>query len=436
MNKSNEWQKIQKLAKVWNFLIWQDSLQIPYLPHKIKKFSLLEKKFFFTFVKQEEKALVFLSPDSSIAEILQFSSFFKIPVEIYLTSSQLIAEKISQQKNTSSLDNNYISSLLQELLEFAANQKITDIHLNSSKKGNYLAQIRKDGKLQDYQHNIPQESLSKIKLLAKMDIATTRFPQDGHMNYTSKKGNSFDLRISTLPTVDGEKMVIRILPLENLELDLEKLNFPKNFIQSVKKALRAKNGWILIAGPTGSGKTTTLYCMVRELLKEKLNIMTVEDPVEYHLEGVNQVEVKEKIGLGFANILRAMLRQDPDVILIGEIRDEETAKIAAAAAQTGHLVLSTIHSGSVLETIQRFHFLNVNPEDLAGSLRLIVAQKLLFSRRMNKRIPVLEYIEGNKKIDHAILEKKSIAEIEKIIQADKFVSLKENAKKLGIDIWE
>ena len=434
MNKSKEWQKIQKLAKVWNFLIWQDSLQIPYRPHKIKSLSLLERKFFFSFIKKEKKVLVFLSPDSSIAEILQFSSFFKLPIEIYLTSSQLISEKISQQVDTSSLNNNYISSILQDLLEFAVTQKITDIHLNSSKKENYLVQIRKDGKLQDYHHTIPKEALSKIKLLAKMDIATTRFPQDGHMNYTSKKGHSFDLRISTLPTVAGEKMVIRILPLENLELDLEKLNFSKDFIQIVKKAMHSKSGWILIAGPTGSGKTTTLYCIVRELLKEKLNIMTVEDPVEYHLEGVHQVEVKEKIGLSFANILRATLRQDPDVILIGEIRDEETAKIAATAAKTGHLVLSTIHSGSVLETIQRFHFLNVNPEELAGSLRLVVAQKLLFSKKINRRIPVLEYIEGNKKIDYAILEKKSVTEIEKIIQADKFVSLKENAKNLGIDI--
>jgi type II secretory ATPase GspE/PulE/Tfp pilus assembly ATPase PilB-like protein len=436
MIKNSEFALMQQLSKEFGIAIWENSLQIPDDNQKEAN-SFLMKKFFFTWVEKEQKVLFFVSIESQLAEIFQFSCLFDKPVIIYLTSTPLIKEKIAELENTNQqLDNNYISSFLQELLEFACQIGATDIHIEPTRKGDYKVQLRKDGKLQVYKNSAPKETLLKIKLLSKMDIATTRFPQDGHMNFTGKLGKKFDLRVSTLPAVIGEKMVIRILPLENLEIDLSKLNFSSDFVNVVKKVIRAQSGWLLVAGPTGSGKTTTLYSIVRELLKRNLNIITVEDPVEYHMEGVTQVEVKEKIGLSFANILRSSLRQDPDVILVGEIRDEETAKIASSAAKTGHLVLATVHSGSVLETIQRLNFLKINSEDLASSLKLIVAQRLLFLPKKKRRFPVIEYLENNAEIRSAILESKPVSELESIMKKNNFLTLQENAEKLGVGIWE
>ena len=266
-----------------------------------------------------------------------------------------------------------------------------------------------------------------------MDVAKTRFPQDGYMNFQNKKGKKFDVRVATIPSVLGEKMVIRILPLENLEIDFKKLNFPKPFITVIEKLIASTtSGWILVTGPTGSGKTTTLYSIVRALIQKNLNIITIEDPVEYRIDGVTQVQVNEKAGITFSSILRASLRQDPDVILVGEIRDEETAKIAAAAAKTGHLVLSTIHSSNVLETLQRMKFFQIAPEDLANSLKLIISQRLLKSADTTGRVPVLEYLENNREIRDAILEQKTILEIEKIMKKQKFISMQDYAKKIGV----
>lgn len=436
MKQDNELQRMGEISKSFQVPIWKNSLQIPQEEKSKNSQLLLQKKFFFTWVEQEKKILVFVCIHSNLAEIFQFISLLTKPAYLYLTSIALIEEKIAQSELANHyLDNNYISSFLQELLEFACEEKVTDIHLEPRQKQNYKIILRQDGLLQDYKDIAPKEALLKVKLLSKMDVAKTRFPQDGHMNFISKTGKKFDLRISTLPGVLGEKMVIRILPLENLEINLTKLNFPSDFVHTIKNTIKATSGWIVVAGSTGSGKTTTLYSIVRELLKKKLNIITVEDPVEYHLQGVTQVEVKEEIGLTFANILRSSLRQDPDVILVGEIRDEETAKITSNAAKTGHLVLSTVHSSSVLETIQRLKSLNIPSEDLANSLKLIITQKLLFSIKENQRVPVVEYLENNRQIRNAILEKKSVLEIEKIMEKDNFISLQKRAQELGISIF-
>ena len=437
MKKDSELVAMQHLAQNFKLNIWENSLAIPYQKSKNNRNLLLEKKLFFTWVEEKQKILIFVSIQSSLAEIFQFASFFEKPIVIYLTFIQLIRERLAVLQGAKQhSQNNFISSFLQELLELATYKKATDIHLEPTKKDIYNLQLRINGILQAYKDSAPAEVLFKIKLLSKMDIAKTHFPQDGYMNFTNKLGKKFDLRVSTLPSVMGEKMVVRILPLENLEINLEKLNFTAAFIAAIKKVIQAQSGWIVVAGPTGSGKTTTLYSIVRELIKKNLNIITVEDPVEYRLAGVTQVEVKEKIGLTFAKILRSSLRQDPDVILIGEIRDEETAKIAASAAKTGHLVLTTVHSANVLETIQRLKFLQISSEDLANSFKLIIAQRLLIAPKLHQRIPVIEYLENSTKIRNAILEEKSIIEIEKIMKLQKFVSLQENANKLGISIME
>ena len=345
---------------------------------------------------------------------MQYSTFLGKQHEFYLTSSQLIRERIHQfEVPESASQNNFVSVFLTELLETASQKKATDIHFAPTPQDTYNIQIRVDGKLQPYKAEVIKGVVFKVKLLSQMDVAKNRFPQDGYMNFQNKKGKKFDVRVATIPSVLGEKMVIRILPLENLEIDFKKLNFPKPFITVIEKLIASTtSGWILVTGPTGSGKTTTLYSIVRALIQKNLNIITIEDPVEYRIDGVTQVQVNEKAGITFSSILRASLRQDPDVILVGEIRDEETAKIAAAAAKTGHLVLSTIHSSNVLETLQRMKFFQIAPEDLANSLKLIISQRLLKSADTTGRVPVLEYLENNREIRNAILEQKTILEIE------------------------
>ena len=216
------------------------------------------------------------------------------------------------------------------------------------------------------------ELVNKIKIRSNLDISEKRLPQDGRIQYAD-----YDIRVSILPTLYGEKIVLRILGQDAASLSIEKIGFSelekKNYLEGVRKP----NGIILISGPTGSGKTTTLYATLRMLNDEKRNIVTVEDPVEYTLEGINQVQLKESIGLSFASALRSFLRQDPDVIMLGEIRDGETAQMAIRAALTGHLVLSTIHTNSAWGTISRLIDMGVPPFLLANTINTTVAQRLV-----------------------------------------------------------
>lgn len=210
-----------------------------------------------------------------------------------------------------------------------------------------------------------------------MDIAVRRRPQDGHYSYRSNGGRHFDVRVSTLPGQSGEKLVLRLLDQTPVQHKLEALGFFKNDLEMLYQASQAPSGLILMVGPTGSGKTTTLYAIINALNSQEKNILTIENPVEYHIEGITQVSVKPEQGLGFAETLRAALRQDPDVILIGEIRDEETASIAVKAALTGHLVLSTLHSNDAVTAIQRLLNLGIAPDLLAETLTVIVSQRLV-----------------------------------------------------------
>jgi len=218
--------------------------------------------------------------------------------------------------------------------------------------------------------------INKIKIYANLDIAEKRLPQDGRINF-KQQDQQFDIRVSILPTLYGEKVVLRLLNSDATEIDLNSLGFSKfdldNYLQGVKKP----NGILLISGPTGSGKTTTLYATLKLLNKETRNILTIEDPVEYTLEGINQVQLKESIGLSFSAALRTFLRQDPDVIMVGEIRDTETANMAIRAALTGHLVLSTIHTNSAWGTVSRLIDMGVPPFLVANTLNTTAAQRLV-----------------------------------------------------------
>src|SRR5207247_1823550 len=221
---------------------------------------------------------------------------------------------------------------------------------------------------------------SRSKIMARLDIAEKRLPQDGRIKIRVRLENrsrELDFRVSTLPTIFGEKMVLRLLDKENLRLDMTQLGFEPESLEKFKRNITKPYGMVLVTGPTGSGKTSTLYSALQSLNTPETNIITAEDPVEFNLPGINQVQMKESIGLNFAAALRSFLRQDPNIILVGEIRDFETAEIAIKAALTGHLVLSTLHTNDAPSTINRLMNMGIEPFLVATSVHLICAQRLI-----------------------------------------------------------
>jgi len=218
--------------------------------------------------------------------------------------------------------------------------------------------------------------VSRLKIMSSLDIAERRLPQDGRIKLKLGKGREMDFRVSVLPTMFGEKVVLRLLDKSSLQLDMTKLGFDQQPLDDFRNSIYQPYGMVLVTGPTGSGKTTTLYSALSELNKVGTNISTAEDPIEYNLPGINQVQMHDDIGLNFATALRAFLRQDPDIIMVGEIRDFETAEIAVKAALTGHLVLSTLHTNDAPSTVNRLLNMGVEPFLVTASVNLILAQRL------------------------------------------------------------
>ena len=275
-----------------------------------------------------------------------------------------------------------IVKLVNLILTDAVKRGASDIHVEPYEK-EYRVRFRIDGMLQPIMNppmKLKDAITSRIKIMAKLDISEKRLPQDGRimlkMNIGGKK-KQLDYRVSTLPTLFGEKIVMRLLDKENLRLDMTKLGFESESLVKFERAILKPYGMVLVTGPTGSGKTNTLYSSIARLNQPDTNIMTAEDPVEFQLAGVNQVQMKESIGLNFAAALRSFLRQDPNIILVGEIRDFETAEIAIKAALTGHLVLSTLHTNGAPETISRLMNMGIEPFLVATSVHLICAQRLV-----------------------------------------------------------
>src|SRR5579863_5350339 len=275
-----------------------------------------------------------------------------------------------------------IVKLVNIILTDAVKRGASDIHMEPYEK-EFRVRFRIDGVLQSIMSppiKLKDAITSRVKIMAKLDISEKRLPQDGRImlkvNLAGKK-KTLDFRVSTLPTLWGEKIVMRLLDKENLRLDMTKLGFEPESLVKFEKAILKPYGMVLVTGPTGSGKTNTLYSAISRLNTPDTNIMTAEDPVEFQLGGVNQVQMKEQIGLNFATALRAFLRQDPNTILVGEIRDFETAEIAIKAALTGHLVLSTLHTNGAPETISRLMNMGIEPFLVATSVHLICAQRLV-----------------------------------------------------------
>jgi len=271
-----------------------------------------------------------------------------------------------------------IIKLVNSILLKAIQLKVSDIHIEPFERM-VRVRYRMDGvlrKMMTLPIQIKNPVISRLKIMAHLDIAERRLPQDGRIKLKIGKRREMDFRVSSLPTLYGEKIVMRLLDKSNLQLDMTKLGFETDALASFKESIHQPWGMVLVTGPTGSGKTTTLYSALSELNDEDTNIMTAEDPVEYNLVGVNQVQMAENIGLNFASALRSFLRQDPDIILVGEIRDFETAEISIKAALTGHLVLSTLHTNDAPSTINRLVNMGVEPFLIASATNMILAQRL------------------------------------------------------------
>jgi type IV pilus assembly protein PilB len=330
---------------------------------------------------------VFVSTESAI----------KIAIDKYYDPSSAIAdimmgqmgdeEKMELLEDAEEVDINELQlasedapvvRLVNMILNEAIKRKASDIHLEPYEK-TFRVRLRLDGVLNDFMKppmKMKNAIISRVKIMAKLNIAERRLPQDGRIKMKLGRDREMDFRVSVLPTLFGEKVVLRLLDKSNLQLDMTKLGFEENPLRDFKEAIHKPFGMVLVTGPTGSGKTTTLYSALAELNQITENISTAEDPVEFNLMGINQVQVHEEIGLNFASCLRSFLRQDPDIIMVGEVRDFETAEIAIKAALTGHLVLSTLHTNDAPSTINRLLNMGIEPFLVASSVNLIAAQRL------------------------------------------------------------
>lgn len=292
--------------------------------------------------------------------------------------SKYYRQEQAGRENTVAPGYHNADDFLADLIREAKSLKSSDIHIESYEH-KCRVRIRVDGMMVERYLLKKTEYpvlIAKIKIIAHLDISEKRLPQDGRMEF--EQGDTrFDIRVSILPTLYGEKVVLRLLNNDATDIDLQTLGFSALDLNNYLQGIKRPNGLLLISGPTGSGKTTTLYATLKELNKETRNILTIEDPVEYTLEGINQVALKESIGLTFPAALRTFLRQDPDVIMVGEIRDPETAQMAIRAALTGHLVLSTIHTNSAWGTVSRLIDMGIPAFQVASTLNTTVAQRLI-----------------------------------------------------------
>jgi type IV pilus assembly protein PilB len=293
-----------------------------------------------------------------------------------------------------------IVKLVNGVLLRAAKMGVSDIHIEPYEK-KFRVRYRLDGVLTTVMGlplKIKNAIISRVKIMSQLDIAERRLPQDGRIKLKMGKNKTMDYRVSVLPTLFGEKIVLRLLDKSNLQLDMTKLGFDEDQLTDFKDALGKPFGMVLVTGPTGSGKTTTLYSALSELNKDDVNLMTAEDPVEFNLMGINQVQMKDEIGLNFAAALRSFLRQDPDIIMVGETRDYETAEIGVKAALTGHLVLSTLHTNDAPSTINRLLNMGVEPFLVSSAVILILAQRLVRKTCQNckkpEKLPAQTFIDA------------------------------------------
>lgn len=325
----------------------------------------------------------------------------------------------------------------------AINQNASDIHFEPY-EDKFRVRFRVDGLLHDYDFPPLQQKnaiTARLKVMSNLDIAEKRLPQDGRFQINNIREKSIDFRISTCPTINGEKTVLRILESQSDVLNINQLGMNENQKMLFLNAINKSQGLILVTGPTGSGKSITLYSALDYLNKEEKNISSVEDPIEIQVSGINQVQINPKIGLTFSHTLRTFLRQDPDILMIGEIRDTETAETAIRAAQTGHLVLSTLHTNSAIESLSRLQQLGVNLHNMINSIELIISQRLIrkccvYCRQEQNcqhckkgykgRIGIFEVLPISKELKHLINANESVTRLMQHIKKEKIMNLWES----------
>jgi len=368
-------------------------MELPLINSELKNLITIEQAWYYNVIpfKQHQGTLQLLTTEEKINAELETELEIILGKKVSLQKeNSAIVEKLLQslypkgqqptlQEPTSNFrinvnDNNFLETLVKE----AKSLHSSDIHIETYGEKCRI-RFRVDGVLID-RHKLNKAEyptlINKIKIAASCDIAEKRMPQDGRIRFKINNSN-LDIRASILPTLYGEKIVLRLLGSDASHINIEKLGFSKEELERYELAVKKPNGIILISGPTGSGKTTTLYATLKVINKPTNNILTIEDPIEYTLDGVNQVQLKEDIGLTYTEALRTFLRQDPDVIMLGEIRDAQTAQMAIRAALTGHLVLSTIHTNSAWGTISRLVDMGIPPYLLSSTMNLSVAQRLI-----------------------------------------------------------
>ncbi|KTD36172.1 type II protein secretion ATPase LspE [Legionella nautarum] len=346
----------------------------PPLPVLTEVKRLLQEKLTFKEVNESEFQQQLAHLYQSQSSILDAAEGMEEDMDLSLLARQLpTSEDLLDNQ-----DDAPIIRLLNALFTQAIKQKASDIHIETY-ESRVLVRNRIDGVLHEVleiQRAIAPLVISRVKVMAKLDIAEKRVPQDGRIALRIG-GHNIDVRVSTLPSNHGERVVLRILDKQAAQLDLSLLGMPKANLKAMRKMIAQPHGIILVTGPTGSGKTTSLYAMLSELNQVSRNILTIEDPIEYDLPGIGQTQVNTKVQMTFAKGLRAILRQDPDVVMIGEIRDLETAEIAVQASLTGHLVLSTLHTNSALGALTRLHDMGVESFLLSSSIVGLIAQRLV-----------------------------------------------------------
>ena len=375
-------------------------------------------------------------------------------VDMRLEKLKVTADKIeeSEAEQTRNIEEIPIVKLVNDLIGGGIIAKASDIHIEPQEP-EMVVRYRIDGALHDIM-NIPKHIkpavVSRIKILSNMDITERRRPQDGHI-VLKKEGKEYDIRVSSMLTICGEKIVMRVFDKTAMLISLEKLGFTKEDELRFKELAKKPHGMMLITGPTGSGKTTTLYALLKQLSSQEKNIITIENPVEYKLDRINQIQVDEGINMTFATSLRTILRQDPDIVMVGEIRDKETAEIAIQAALTGHLVLSTLHTNDAPSAITRLVDMGVEPFLIASTIIGCIAQRLArricseckgrgcdscYNTGYKGRTGICELMIVSENIQKLILEKKPASEIKKVAIKEGMSTLQENGRKKIYQIKE
>ena len=401
---------------------------------------IISKGIYCTFFVCDESELCSLNLNSIVKEI----RISKKEIEFFLSDINTRVDFFNKSESLikqTEIDSNKMKSFFNSLLEKTLLLRSSDIHFETL-ENSMLIRFRIDGELKSFyifRKEFFKSISSYIKMLSKLDITKVRTPQDGRFSF-----NNIDFRVSTMPTISGESIVVRVLDNINVKQDLNNLDFSSNLLESFNEIINLREGLVLITGPTGSGKSTTLYSLIKKLNSENKKIITIEDPVEYKIEQVQQININDEINLGFSTVLKNILRQDPDIILIGEIRDAYSLSIALQASLTGHLVFASIHANSSVDTISRLIDLKADNFLLASTLKFVISQRLVLKvcpscnekgcekcnfKGFVGRVCIAESLKIDSEIKKYLLEKDFIVKVDEYLKKKNYKTILDDGLK-------